>query len=841
MVAAAIGATAAVAGTANSIAGGGSKGGGSSGSATTVQNQLDPDIKQRLLSLMDRAQGVADTPYTPYTGQRVAGLTPDQLAGYQQVRDYSSAGIAPNQYAQGVTADETSFDAFAGPTSIPELDLSEYLNPFTDLVASRVEDQMRRFGAISDREADAKAAMTGAFGGDRAGIVKTEMERNRLDTLGNTLAGLYKGGYDSATSLATGDLNRRLDAGVRGAGIRLGAAQQLAGLGAQEQALGLQGAAALESVGAQNQQQLQRNLDVGYSDYLDAREHPFRTTNFLNSVVSGSPLTNEGTKTTTAPGPSALGQIAGLGAAGIGLLGQSGSLGANNWLSNLFSGGSTPAWSSYSFPDVSSTNPGISAGAGSFLARGGMVRVKPYQDGGFVDFEAEEFGAPVAGIGEPVDQEYANDLSARALDDQAGIGHAGEDEADLYAEDDTDDEDGVPPAAGIGAVDMAGSVRDQPQGQDRAAAPAGIGQAEPVARPAGVPEPGIGSVRQVQASLRRGVGQPEAKGQVPSWALPLTVAGFSMLASKSPNALSAVGEGGIAGMRAYVEGRKLDALDQHRRDQIEAKREQVRQTGLYRAGQLQNAADKNQVARQTLEAKVPLTQSQIEANKARAAASRAAAARHFDSIGTGRWSAPVAGEGVDENGAPVRGAYTLDHKSGTMKFMPGAVITGRGGAGGGKTALEKNTEYVAQRLARGAGRDEPTEEDRSAALRMVQQGKGTPPEQRARLEFGILRDLRAQDSGKPRGQRRSEEQLRAEASREVDRLLQGAREAQSGAPAAAVAPATSPATPTPPATAPSRPRPSAAPSAAPPGMSAVGRTPDGRTVYQDESGRRFAQ
>jgi hypothetical protein len=400
---AAIPIAASVAGSAAGSLFGGSKGGGGGGGSSTVQNQLDPDIKARLLSLIDRAQGVADTPYVPYGGARVAGFAPDQDSAFQQVRDYATAGIAPNLYAQGVTGQETEFDPLQGPTSLPEIDLTEYLNPFTDLVAGRVENELRRYGAQSDREADAKAALTGAFGGDRAGIVKTEMARNREATLGNTLSGLYKGGYDTATSLATADLNRRLQAGLSGAGVRLGAAQQLAGLGAQEQALGLQGAAALENVGAQQRGLLQRNLDTAYGDFQEQREYPFKTTNFLAGIVHGSPVNREGTTTSTAPGQSALGQIAGLGALGTGAIGLTGGFGANGWLSNLFSSGGgggsslTPASFSTGMPDY---------------ARGGHVRPRPYADGGFVD--DEEIAGIGDGLEEPFDytDDYEDQLSA---------------------------------------------------------------------------------------------------------------------------------------------------------------------------------------------------------------------------------------------------------------------------------------------------------------------------------------------------------------------------------------------------------------------------------------------
>lgn len=714
----------------------GGKGGGSGGGTTTQTTQLDPDFKQRLLALIDRATAVSETPYQPYGGARVQGFAPDQLQGFDQVRRYAQAGIAPNQFAQDVTAAETGFDPFQGPTSIPELDLTEYLNPFTDLVASRVEDEMRRYGQIEDQQADARAAAAGAFGGDRAGLARAELSRNRDTTLGNTLAQLYRGGYDTATQLATGDLNRRMQAGLSSAGLRLGAAQQLAGLGQQEQALGLQGAAALENIGQQYQTLGQRSLDTGYQDFLEQRNWPYQNVNFLNSVVNGSPLGREGTSTSVAPQPSALGQIAGLGLAGAGLVGATGGFGTNGWLSNLFSSGG-------------------GGGQIEWRRRGGRVRPKPYADGGYVD-EGDQY--EIAGLGDvgtpsglfDVDQDYPADENEDPpelmLDfSEELVGSAGEDrmqsglagpmgeayEADLSARALSDRQGGP----GTMSLRREGTGHRAFTGEMKA---------------------GIGRVSEI---LKRSTGHPDDKRDVPGWALPMTVAGFAMMASRNPSALGAAGEGGLAAIKTYVDNQKLEALREYRRDQAEAKRQQLAQQGAYRAGQLEVARDRNRVQREAIEARndPELRRSQIDANKARAAASRAAAARHFDAIGAENWSTPQPGRGMDEDGNLVEGAYTMDRKSGEMRFKPGAVLTSKSGVAGQRgTALERNVTFVAKTLG----------VPESEALRIVQQGKNDPATW-VRVENRYLADITAQNALLPRRQQKSPDQLKAEAATHI--------------------------------------------------------------------------
>jgi hypothetical protein len=45
-------------------------------------------------------------------------------------------------------------------------------------------------------------------------------------------------------------------------------------------------------------------------------------------------------------------------------------------------------------------------------------------------------------------------------------------------------------------------------------------------------------------------------GDVPSWAMPLTLAGLAMMASRSPYPGVAIGEGGMAGIQAYLQQRR---------------------------------------------------------------------------------------------------------------------------------------------------------------------------------------------------------------------------------------------------------------------------------------------
>jgi hypothetical protein len=64
-------------------------------------------------------------------------------------------------------------------------------------------------------------------------------------------------------------------------------AQQLAGLGADAQSLGLTGAGALSQVGGMQQQQAQQNLDVAYADFLRQQGYPQEQINAALQTFGG--------------------------------------------------------------------------------------------------------------------------------------------------------------------------------------------------------------------------------------------------------------------------------------------------------------------------------------------------------------------------------------------------------------------------------------------------------------------------------------------------------------------------------------------------------------------------
>ena len=61
--------------------------------ATTAEAEIPEYQKQQQRTLFGAAQAVAQQPFVPYTGARVAGFTPDQLRQFQATRGLFETGM----------------------------------------------------------------------------------------------------------------------------------------------------------------------------------------------------------------------------------------------------------------------------------------------------------------------------------------------------------------------------------------------------------------------------------------------------------------------------------------------------------------------------------------------------------------------------------------------------------------------------------------------------------------------------------------------------------------------------------------------------------------------------
>jgi hypothetical protein len=215
--------------------------------------------KKAAKDLYKRAQTVADTPYVPYEGNRVADANPTLQAAIAQassasgagngsinkavnlaqsagsytpstvtanpitaslmaasslrpVNDITAASLAPVGDVTGAAVDPSTVRD-VNASSFLDYDVNQYMNPYLQTVAGNV---MSDLALQRDRQRlndNAAAVRAGAFGGDRQGVADALTNEAFMRTSASTLSDLYKSGFDLASGLITTDADRALQAG----------------------------------------------------------------------------------------------------------------------------------------------------------------------------------------------------------------------------------------------------------------------------------------------------------------------------------------------------------------------------------------------------------------------------------------------------------------------------------------------------------------------------------------------------------------------------------------------------------------------------------------------------
>lgn len=251
-------------GVVDSIFGGGSSassGGGGGGGApayqtVTQQNAVSAYAAPYVENMLGRAQALTNQGYTPYQGQRTAEFTPLQ-----------------NQ----------AFGMANGPQGFQQ-NIGGYMSPYMQNVVDIQKREAARQSGIAGLQQQGQATQAGAFGGGRDAIMRAERERN----LGTQMNDIQAQGLQSAFANAQSQFNTNLG--------------QMAQFGGQQQ------------------QQQQNVLNQQYQDFLAQKQDPFTKLSYMQSILSGLPLSSS--TQNVYQNPSMLSQVAGLGTAAAGAYGM---------------------------------------------------------------------------------------------------------------------------------------------------------------------------------------------------------------------------------------------------------------------------------------------------------------------------------------------------------------------------------------------------------------------------------------------------------------------------------------------------------------------------------------
>lgn len=312
--------------------------------------------------------------YQPY-GQQAAGLASNATA---QANPYIQQSTSPMGLSAAAPYLGAASQTFPGA-------VDQYMSPYTQQVTDRIaelggrnlsenllpqiSDQFVRagqFGSAQQRDVvgralrDTQESVLGQqaqaleqgystagqlFGQDQsrlaglagtAGGLGTSQQQilqgagSQLGNLGLSQAGLVNTIGQTGAGLSAADAARQIQAGqglsnIGQSQIQASQADYARQLQAAQQAqnMGLQGAASLEAAGQSQQAQQQRGLDTAYGQFQQQQNYPWQQIGNLSNVIQGLPVntSSSSTQSTTAPNPSAISQIGGLGAGLAGLAG----------------------------------------------------------------------------------------------------------------------------------------------------------------------------------------------------------------------------------------------------------------------------------------------------------------------------------------------------------------------------------------------------------------------------------------------------------------------------------------------------------------------------------------
>jgi hypothetical protein len=187
--------------------------------------------------------------------------------------------------------------------------IGAYMNPYVDAVIDRG-------GTLAARQFNEKIMPTLNSTFIRAGQYGSTAHQRQADFAARDLAEGLQGqsqaaladAYQQAGTQYTSDANRNAQlaetagnlASAQG-NLQLGAGQQSAKIAELLQNLGIKDAAALQTIGGQEQAQNQKNLDLGYSDFEAQKNFPRETVDWLSTVIRGMQPGSTTTKTETGP------------------------------------------------------------------------------------------------------------------------------------------------------------------------------------------------------------------------------------------------------------------------------------------------------------------------------------------------------------------------------------------------------------------------------------------------------------------------------------------------------------------------------------------------------------
>ena len=151
----------------------------SKGKTKTEATATLPDWqKDAYQDYLARAQEAADMPFQGYTGDRFAGLSPEEMqmgAGIQGLFGSAFGGFDPTRQLQQLAGQQAP--QMGDVQSLLDVDIGAYQSPYQQQVIDLTEQDFARRRDLQQQQAQDVAMRSGAFGGSRGTIYEQEALR----------------------------------------------------------------------------------------------------------------------------------------------------------------------------------------------------------------------------------------------------------------------------------------------------------------------------------------------------------------------------------------------------------------------------------------------------------------------------------------------------------------------------------------------------------------------------------------------------------------------------------------------------------------------------------------
>lgn len=277
-------------------------------SSTTSETGFPAWYQELLRANIGNATSVASQPYQAYTGPQVAPTTANQ----QQAWDMTKTNVGSANPSLNTASGALGQAAQGAASSI-----NDFMNPYMTNVLDTIENRANRnlmenvLPGVNDTFTSA-----GQFGSTRNADFTNRAIRDNQQAISDAQSSALSTGYKNATDAALTNQSNLTQAG-----------NALGTLGQVYQNVGLKDAAALDTVGQEQQAQTQKNYDAALNNFNNQNNYAQNQAQWLNNIIRGiaAPTTSvtNSINPSTAGGASGLSQAAATAAGTSGLSGLS--------------------------------------------------------------------------------------------------------------------------------------------------------------------------------------------------------------------------------------------------------------------------------------------------------------------------------------------------------------------------------------------------------------------------------------------------------------------------------------------------------------------------------------